>query len=144
MSWTSSPKDSTVGLAVLLWIGTSLVVPIARATVSVIGGEPMNGDPGWMTFVVVVFVVGLYATAYSVYGLYLKLLSSHHDRKGPAQAARLETAAVVLAWLVVVAWLASLIPGSAVLVGLAAAASASGAGALYRRRSDGASNRTPT
>lgn len=116
-----------MGLAVLLWIGTALILPIARAAVSAIGGEPMNGAPGWMAFLVAVFIVGLYASTCSVYGLYLKVVSSHHGRKGPAPAARRETAAVVVAWLVVAAWLASLIPGSAVLVGLVAAALASGA-----------------
>ncbi|MDQ1178659.1 hypothetical protein QE397_000114 [Rhodococcus sp. SORGH_AS 301] len=96
MSWTSSPKDSVLGLAVLLCIGTALVVPIVGAALSVARGETLNNSPGWIALGALVFVAGTYATAYSLRGLYLELVSVHRRRYGPVLAAWFETAAVVL------------------------------------------------
>ncbi|MBY6313527.1 MULTISPECIES: hypothetical protein [Nocardiaceae] len=144
MSWISSSKDSVLGLAVLLIFGMALVVPIVGATLSVVRGETLDHTFGGIALVAVAFVAGTYATAYSSYGLYLKLMSSHRRRNGPVLAARLDTAAVVLAWAALVAGIVGLVPGSAVLIGLTLGAVASIAGGSVRfwvnRKNAGASN----
>ncbi|MBM7415484.1 MULTISPECIES: hypothetical protein [Nocardiaceae] len=141
MSWTSSPKDSVLGLAVLLYIGTALVVPISVAAVSALGGAPYDVVPGWFAVGVLAFCVGAYTTIYAAYGLYLKAVSAHSRRTGPAVAARLETGAVVLAWVSLVAGLISLAPGFVVASGVICAAVGSVAGAIVRRRASRGSER---
>lgn len=141
MSWTSSPKDSVLGLAVLLYIGTALVVPISVAAVSALGGAPYDVVPGWFAVGVFAFCIGAYTTIYGAYGLYLKAVSAHRGRTGPAVAARLETGAVVLAWVSLVAGLISLASGFVVVCGLICAAVGSVAGAVIRRRAFGRSER---
>lgn len=133
MSWTSSPKDSALGLVVLLYIGTALVVPISVAALSALNGAPYEIVAGWFGVGVLAFCVGAYATIYVAYGLYLKVVSAHRRRTGPDSAARLETSAVVLAWVSLVVGLTSLAPGVMVVIGLACAAVFSAAGFIIRR-----------
>ncbi|MBY6681459.1 hypothetical protein HQ312_10375 [Rhodococcus sp. BP-316] len=141
MSWTSSPKDSVLGLAVLLYIGTALVVPISVVAVSALGDAPYDVVPGWFAVGVFAFCIGAYTTVYAAYGLHLKAVSAHRRRTGPVLAARLETGAVVLAWVSLVAGLTSLAPGVAVASGLVCAVVCSVAGAVVRRRVFGQSER---
>ncbi|MBY6540360.1 hypothetical protein HQ325_16925 [Rhodococcus sp. BP-349] len=133
MSWTSSPKDSVLGLAVLLYIGTALVVPIAVAAVSALGGAPYEIVPGWFGVGVLAFCIGAYAATYGAYGLYLKASSAHRRRTGPVLAARLETGALILAWLSLIAGLTGLLPVVGMVGGLVCAAALSVAGLVVRR-----------
>ncbi|MGB6180934.1 MAG: hypothetical protein WBF79_06805 [Rhodococcus sp. (in: high G+C Gram-positive bacteria)] len=132
MSWTSSPKDSVLGLAVLLYIGTALVVPIGGAALAILAGEPYEVVSGWLVLGVFAFGLGAYATMYSIYGLYLKLVSSHRRRIEPALSARFETGAVILAWVSLIVGLTALVPVPVMVTGLAVAALFSVVGGIYR------------
>lgn len=134
MSWTSSPKDSPIGLTVLLVLGSMLTVPLIVAGVRLMTTNDVDPSPGEALLGVVVACLGLYTTVYAVNGLIRRLRSYSDRRSGPPVAARLEVATVVLAYVALVTGVLGLVPWTAVAAALVVAVVSSLSAMLVRRR----------
>lgn len=133
MTWTSSPKDSVVGLSLLFVIGGSVAGSIAASSWSAVRDIEYRVEPAWAAVGIVVFFGAAYAALYAVNGLLHRVRSSYTRRAGPATSAALETAAVVLAWGALVS--AFIVPNALAVVAaaLAVAVALKVAGVALRR-----------